>query len=753
MKKVLVGESNYAEFEVLNDYLTGKGFDVHWVKNGNDAVEAFQQHHPDLLILDALLPGLTGLKVCQKIRQLPEGADVKTILMSKVYQQFKEQYESRKTVGVDAYTEKPVNVAELDKLLTQFVGEAEPEAVAPAPEPTSQVAVEQSPTGRRRMKTSGQLSETPFPRLLYYLFKYKRTGALRVAHERTNKIVYVREGVPVTVTSNLSGESLGRYMVRSGLITDEQYNSSLEKMLETGKQQGAVLLEMGMITPHQLFQGVEGQTREKLLRLFSWDEGEYEFRPGTFSLDESALIRLPTLQMLLEGIKRYYTLARLEKFFNEYKNQRLRRMKKSFLAGGAMTLAPQEANFFKLIDGKRTVGNIVAQSALSLSQTFQLLYYLLLTQAIRFVSDADFDTRGVKMHEAYTAERRRRHEEMRGLQDDRRGVIGQRLKQFKRLIIRTHGLLDQLNHYELLKLTPGAGPDRIRQAYLSLVNQYRPYDLYQQVDEHLQQESNDIFNRLTDAYETLSDPRRRRAYDARLEIPLVAPEEPAAEPAAEPAEEAPPIVAPPPRPIPPRAEPESVSRPEPQVEERDLFPPEEPGGEEVESLDLDWDIEDELAAESIEDTSQTLEDFVDEDEARKVAEAGQVTASVAAQVKGELAFQQGEDALSRRDYATAKAKFAEAWELNPNEAEYAANLGYTMCLAAPNRPEALAEGRALLEKAIAINPVLDVAYLLLGLVNLLEGNADRARQNFRSVLQHNPDNRRAADELKKLETR
>ena len=37
-----------------------------------------------------LLPGLTGIRVCQKVRELPEGKGVKTILLSTVYRQFKD---------------------------------------------------------------------------------------------------------------------------------------------------------------------------------------------------------------------------------------------------------------------------------------------------------------------------------------------------------------------------------------------------------------------------------------------------------------------------------------------------------------------------------------------------------------------------------------------------------------------------------------------------------------------------------------
>jgi CheY-like chemotaxis protein len=800
MRKVLVGESNYAEFEVLNDYLTGKGFEVHWVKSGPDAVNNAAQLHPDLMILDALIPGLTGLKVCQKVKKSDGGQGVKTVLLSKVYRQFKEQYQSRQTMGVDAYSEKPVNMADLDKVINRLIGDLKTPPPL-TPEEAKEAEGKPAAEGKRTLGTKGSLSETPFPRLLFYLHKFKRTGALRVMHEQISKVIYLRDGDPVFVTSNLSNESLGRFMVQRGLITDEQYNTSLQRMLETSKQHGNVLLDMGLITPHQLFEALQGQIREKILRVFAWDEGEYEFRPGAFSMDENVRLGLPALKLILDGVKRFYSLSRLERYFNEYKNQRLRRMKNSMLAKGEMFLTPREAKFFKLVDGKGTVGKIVARSSLSLSETFQMLYFLLLTEVIRFVGDPGFATRGIKEQEAFLADRRRRQAELRGLKDDKGMVLDDRRRRYRLAVSRTYDMLGDINHYELLKIPTDADAEHVRSAYHTLARQYRPYDLYQDAEPQLKDMSDKVFGALTNAYETLLDAQARRTYNEKLwgkaEPPADAIQPPPLEPELEfepepelelefepeaaagddfvapadvdfgdqPADAVVDLDDQPAAPLddaefdfgPELSFDEPAAEPEPPATDAGFadFTPEDekPADEDVDTPDIEWDVGEDLAAGSETDAQRELRDFsLDATSNDEVAAAGEVTESMANLVRSELSFQAGEDAMHRKDYAAAIKNFDQARQLNPKEAEYFAFLGWATFLAAPDDEAARRQGRDLMEQAVSINPVLDSGYTFLAMLNLHEGNHERARGLFEQALQYNPENAHARAELAKLES-
>jgi two-component system response regulator MtrA len=68
MTLVLVVDDDQDLAEMLGIVLTGAGIDVDLVSRGDEALEAFRNNPPDLVLLDVMLPGLDGIEVCKQIR-------------------------------------------------------------------------------------------------------------------------------------------------------------------------------------------------------------------------------------------------------------------------------------------------------------------------------------------------------------------------------------------------------------------------------------------------------------------------------------------------------------------------------------------------------------------------------------------------------------------------------------------------------------------------------------------------------------
>lgn len=68
-QKVLVVEDESTLLETLSYNLERQGYEVHTAKNGNKALKEARRVHPDLIILDLMLPGMDGLEVCRILRQ------------------------------------------------------------------------------------------------------------------------------------------------------------------------------------------------------------------------------------------------------------------------------------------------------------------------------------------------------------------------------------------------------------------------------------------------------------------------------------------------------------------------------------------------------------------------------------------------------------------------------------------------------------------------------------------------------------
>jgi two-component system response regulator MtrA len=69
MTLVMVVDDDQDLAEMLGIVLTSSGFDVDLVSRGDEALEAFRNNPPDLVLLDVMLPGIDGIEVCRLIRQ------------------------------------------------------------------------------------------------------------------------------------------------------------------------------------------------------------------------------------------------------------------------------------------------------------------------------------------------------------------------------------------------------------------------------------------------------------------------------------------------------------------------------------------------------------------------------------------------------------------------------------------------------------------------------------------------------------
>jgi two-component system alkaline phosphatase synthesis response regulator PhoP len=113
--KILIADDEPDIVEIVSYNLRKEGFEVYTAADGNEALQQARQHHPDLIILDIMMPGKTGVEVCQILRTQPEFAQTLIIFLTAV---------SDETVqikglesGADDYVAKPVS----PKVLTSKV--------------------------------------------------------------------------------------------------------------------------------------------------------------------------------------------------------------------------------------------------------------------------------------------------------------------------------------------------------------------------------------------------------------------------------------------------------------------------------------------------------------------------------------------------------------------------------------------------------------------------------------------------------
>jgi two-component system phosphate regulon response regulator PhoB len=103
-KRILLVEDDDALATVYITRLQSEGFDVRRVNNGEDALATALNYHPDLVLLDVMMPKVSGFDVLDIMRNTPETANLKVIMLTALSQDSdKKRAES---LGVDDYLVK-----------------------------------------------------------------------------------------------------------------------------------------------------------------------------------------------------------------------------------------------------------------------------------------------------------------------------------------------------------------------------------------------------------------------------------------------------------------------------------------------------------------------------------------------------------------------------------------------------------------------------------------------------------------------
>ncbi len=110
-KKILLVDDNLLTLKMLKKILSSSGYTVFPATSGREALAIARKKHPDLLVLDIMLPDIDGIHVASNLREDPEFRNVPVIFLSSLYEE-----EVRKMGNFcpgSRYLRKPLNAAQL----------------------------------------------------------------------------------------------------------------------------------------------------------------------------------------------------------------------------------------------------------------------------------------------------------------------------------------------------------------------------------------------------------------------------------------------------------------------------------------------------------------------------------------------------------------------------------------------------------------------------------------------------------------
>jgi DNA-binding response OmpR family regulator/tetratricopeptide (TPR) repeat protein len=518
---ILLVEDDRGVQRALAEALHDNGFTVLAEHDGDWAQRTFAQRPVDLVILDAVLPGRNGFKLALDVRRSEKGAKLPILFMSGVYTADAISAQLEEIGAPIRFLEKPFDPSALVAACRKELGLSDSDAASPRRElrerarfearardlagladlaEASSVENDSQIRFRGAALVRGSLQDSEFAEVLSEVHRWRATGALLVESPPVKKLIWIKEGAPVFVRSNLLSEALGQILVRERMINLAECEEALRRAQISKRLLGIELIELGCVSPANLSYALQLQVEQKLYDLFSWTDGSYRFDPRSANPELQVALELTPARILREGIRRAYDGERVRRALGPVEDCCVLLTDDPLDRFQDMGLDPREAQLYALIDGKRTLRELLETKALPEDETRKLLY------ALRCANMAHFAPKGQQLRtppqlprapskppEASQNDRQQVHRLATRAQELRRGTL-----------------------FEVLDVRPDASELEIRSAFATLAKENHPGRLGPDAPSELRALAEDIFAQLALAHDTLLDRTRRLAYELEL---------------------------------------------------------------------------------------------------------------------------------------------------------------------------------------------------------------------------------------------
>jgi len=108
---ILVVDDNHDNVEILQTFLEARGYRVAAASDGKAALAKLEEVRPALVLLDVMMPGMDGWQVCRTIKNHPEYATTKVVMVT-ARGGYEDKFEGMRS-GADDYVVKPIDLGEL----------------------------------------------------------------------------------------------------------------------------------------------------------------------------------------------------------------------------------------------------------------------------------------------------------------------------------------------------------------------------------------------------------------------------------------------------------------------------------------------------------------------------------------------------------------------------------------------------------------------------------------------------------------
>jgi DnaJ-domain-containing protein 1 len=352
---------------------------------------------------------------------------------------------------------------------------------------------------------NGQLSEQPLAELISEIFQKGISGALRLHHESAKSIIYFEAGQIVYAATNLRELRLGEYFKKKKLVSEKQL-SGFDKRPDLSLV--AELCTKGIIERKAAEPLIARQVNDILRVALLWSGGTWQFDHRS-RLSDPIRVRLNTTSLLIETVRKMKLDFVRARFPSEDEIISRVTVPPDFNA-----LLPAEGFVLSRLDGPVPLRELIAISGLRELDATRIIYGLALAGFLKrehegnvFAAAPPKSTRdAISAAGSKTAEKPSQPLSGEPSSD-------QTLKDLETFLARIE---TASTHYEVLSVKESAAAEQIKNGYYTMARNYHPDRFHLQAETPLHARIGTAFARITQAYETLMDSKRRAAYDVKL---------------------------------------------------------------------------------------------------------------------------------------------------------------------------------------------------------------------------------------------
>ena len=355
--------------------------------------------------------------------------------------------------------------------------------------------------------TMGKLTDQPLAELIRELSIKGLSGTLRLEHDRVQTAVYFDNGQLIYAASNLRTLRLREYLSKRGLVSDTE-SANLNNNL-SDLDLAAALAAAGTLRQKDIDALLVMLVSDVLRVSLLWMEGTWEFNPLARLVDP-VLVKVDTPTLLREAALRIPINFVSARFRNP--GEMIARASE---VSRDSNFLPAESFILSRLDKPLRLGELVLLAGLPEPEAHRVIYGLALSGLVireywqnAFRTESPTTSREQAVTPVAPAINAQPEQSDNWISAS---VEHEDLEEFlKRLKTAT-------NHYEVLELPSKAKLSEIKDAYYAMARRYHPDRFHLKYGTKLHAQISSAFARVTQAYETLTNPNGRAGYDNTLE--------------------------------------------------------------------------------------------------------------------------------------------------------------------------------------------------------------------------------------------